>query len=50
MHMQILRACFYSQGCVVCASKHIKMNTHPCCCAVHLNNFFAILYQPEYGV
>lgn len=46
MHMQILVACFDSQGCVVYASKHIKMNTHFCCCAVHLNDF-VILYAPE---
>lgn len=43
MHMHILDACFYSQGCVVYPSKHIKMNNH---C---LNNFFGILCQPEYG-
>lgn len=48
MHMQISDACFYSQWCVVYASKHIKTITHSSCWAVHLDNFFGILCQPEY--
>lgn len=36
MHMQILGACFYSQGCAVYQSKLLKMKTHSCCYAEQL--------------